>query len=671
MATRDVTQAPIDPSRNAGARALRHPLAVLSVPVVLLAVYGWTFVVHPHHLAPRLDPAYYSWRIETLISDKPSTLLTIHGPFGAVAGGYRVASNVLGGYLREVAGVSLLKTTVVMVVAQWTVIALLVGGFAYRQQRDPLTFFAVAAGSGSLLLTFPFIGYADNTLCLLFLAAAIWFIPGAEAEWASRIAFGLFVVVCGFTHPTTLAVFCIALVVSAALRMVVARSASLKSIARDGSVLVTAAIAIAVMYTSWKAGIWGVSQSLSEAASPPPKPSAVFLTKTALWIKTMDPLWNGPLFVIGIIGVIYVLRKQQAGSDLARITLGWLTPLLGVLGFIFGLTYPYYRFFNSTLAWVLLVGLGAYIVVRHSLDMGRRGGTARFALVGVLAVALAIAANFYGKVSDPDWTSAHGGWLSATKQRDLDAIRGALEARDREGRPVVFVIDLASPDPAKIYGFAKNSGNVFRYGLPSGELDRSYLYLGSLTKFLSHRTTRGSDPIYTRLSHGYLVDATAGIQRSEKRPIIVVSKEFNLSGTNVTFFDGTAAHRLPTGADVWLVSKGHVTTPQGPVTGPRPPSPPMWHLATVVGAMVLLLLPGLLATPRVIYRPSLAEMLGMVPALSMALLVGSGIVVLAVARAPFSGALPWLSVALSIGLALLMPRARGGLRTSTPVEQEP
>ncbi|MEA2486086.1 MAG: hypothetical protein QOD46_1197, partial [Actinomycetota bacterium] len=267
---------------------------------------------------------------------------------------------------------------------------------------------------------------------------------------------------------------------------------------------------------------------------------------------------------------------------------------------------------------------------------------------------------FYLKVTDSEWNRAYGGWLSRQKQQDLDAVRAALATRDGDGRPVVFVIDLASRDPAKIYGFAKNSGNVFRYGLPSGELDRGYLYLGSLTKFLSHRATSASDSTYTRLSRSYLSDALGGIQLAGKPPVVVVAKDFNLSGTNVKFLHGPTPLPSPQSADIWLVADGHVTTPQGPVAAPRSPSPPVWHLVTVVGGMLLLLLPGLLAVRRVIFRPSLAEMLGMVPALSMALLAGSGIVVLAVARAPFSGALPWESVALAIGLALLMPRARRG-----------
>jgi uncharacterized membrane protein SirB2 len=60
----------------------------------------------------------------------------------------------------------------------------------------------------------------------------------------------------------------------------------------------------------------------------------------------------------------------------------------------------------------------------------------------------------------------------------------------------------------------------------------------------------------------------------------------------------------------------------------------------------------------VILRPSLAEMLGIVPALSLALLSLAGIVVLAITRAPFSGAVPWAGLALSLGLAFALPRRR-------------
>ena len=47
-------------------------------------------------------------------------------------------------------------------------------------------------------------------------------------------------------------------------------------------------------------------------------------------------------------------------DELARVSIVWLAPLVGLFGFVGGLTYPYYRFFNTTLAWVLLVGVGMF-----------------------------------------------------------------------------------------------------------------------------------------------------------------------------------------------------------------------------------------------------------------------------------------------------------------------
>ena len=157
MVTWSATESPLDTSRSRAARVMRHPAVLVAVAVILVLLFSWTFIVHPKRTAPRLDPAYYSWRIESLISDKPSDLLRITGPFGAFEGGYRVAGTVLGSYLRRIAGVSELKTTVLLDVTQWSVIALLLGGFAYRQRRDPLIFYLVVAASAGLLLAPPFL----------------------------------------------------------------------------------------------------------------------------------------------------------------------------------------------------------------------------------------------------------------------------------------------------------------------------------------------------------------------------------------------------------------------------------------------------------------------------------------------------------------------------------
>src|SRR5438552_16062114 len=67
-------------------------------------------------------------------------------------------------------------------------------------------------------------------------------------------------------------------------------------------------------------------------------------------------------------------------DEYPRMSLLWLFPYLGVFGFLAGLTYPYYRFMNTTLAVLLLTGLGAWLVVRFLLRRNVVAG----ALVGPL-----------------------------------------------------------------------------------------------------------------------------------------------------------------------------------------------------------------------------------------------------------------------------------------------
>ena len=73
-------------------RVLGHPLAYLATAVLLLALFGSTFITNPDRVAPTKDPAYYTWRTEALVSEDPGTLLDLQGAFDMFAGGYRVAA---------------------------------------------------------------------------------------------------------------------------------------------------------------------------------------------------------------------------------------------------------------------------------------------------------------------------------------------------------------------------------------------------------------------------------------------------------------------------------------------------------------------------------------------------------------------------------------------------
>jgi hypothetical protein len=662
MATATLSHRAPDPAdpfpRSRLGRALGHPAAYALTAVILLTLFGWTFFTHPQRVAPTKDPAYYTWRTEALMTEKPATLLSITGPFDVFSGGYRVSSAVLGGYLRRVAGVSQLKVTVFLVVGLPVLIALLLGGFALRQRGDPLIFHVVALGAGSLLLTPPFVGYLDNVLCLFFLAAALWFLTPARSSWPGRAGLGLFLLASGFTHPTTLAIFCFALFAMAFARWILMGFDLGEAARRDGSVLAIAFAAAVVTYVAWKAGIWGRSASLSEAALAPPYGSGFFKDRMTEWVGAMHPLLNGPLFLAGVAGLIAVGRRA-ARDDLASVAIIWLAPLVGLFGFLAGLTYPYYRFFNTTLAWILLVGVGAYFAIRFFLARAARGGLNRFAALGAVAVIAIIGVNFADGLGASGWNNPAGGWLSTSEKRDLDALRAYLSSVGQPDRPVVFVVDNKPPAPFQIYGYTKLTGNTSRYGLPQGQIDRGYLYLGSLRQFLHSRPTLTGDPTYDRLSRGFLADARGGIAASGQGPIVVLDSVFNASGSNAGalgklstkgIVHALGAEPSTRHAQLVKVDQGTATAGSGSTVPVRPPPvhPSPWHAVLVPLGLLLLLVPGLLAVSWFAPGASFAEMLGLVPALSMAFLALIGIAALAIIRSPFSGPVAWVCLALAV-----------------------
>ena len=640
-------------------RVLGHPLAYLATAVLLLAVFGSTFITNPDRVAPTKDPAYYTWRTEALASEDPGTLLDLQGAFDMFAGGYRVAAPILGGYLREAAGFSSLKVTAVLMAVVPVITALLLGGFAYRQRKDPLIFHLVAIGAASLYLTPPFVGYLDNILCLMFLAAAIWFIGPAREGWGARIAFLMFLLLAGFTHPTTLVIFCLVLGAIAVVRLLFRRF-DLRSVIRDdGPMLATAFASAVVTVLIWQIGLWGEPASLGEAALPPPYGSSFFVDRMVLWLDAMRPALNGPLFLIGLVGMLAATRRRWAEDDLSRLTIVWLAPLAGAFGFLAGIAYPYYRFFNTTLSWVLLVGLGGYYLIRFFLDRAGKTIYAVGAVVMTIAVGFIFATNFADGFSVQGWNDPNKGWLSPQTRTDLDALRGALTENVSRDTPVVFVIDDEDAS-FQIWGHTKLSGNTSRYGLPRGQVDQAYIYLGSLEGFLVGEPTTRGEETYDDLSPALLEESDRGIAISGEEPVVVVASAFNTSGANAEI--ATRERQASEGGEgqIWVLHDGEVTTLDGEtVPGGEPrfealnedaaeaDDPGPLHVVLVVLAIALLLVPGLIALGAVLPAPEFPEALALVPALSMALLSLAGVIVLAVIRSPFSTPVAWASAAVA------------------------
>ena len=652
---------PSGPGSDPVTRLLGHPAAYAATAAILLALFAWPFLGDGDRVAPTKDPAYYTWRTEAMITEDPLTVLGIEGPNGMFAAGYRVAAPVIGGLLRHVGDIGSLTVTIFLMVALPVLISLLLAGFARRTFPDPLVWHAVAFTSAGLLLTPPFVGYLDNVLCLFFLAAGLYFLRADT--WPARGALFLMLLLAGFTHPTTLVIFCVVLGAMSAVRLVATRFDLRDVIRQDGWMLGVGFAAAVTTFLIWTIGIWGRSVSLTEAALPPPYSSAFFVDRMMLWIDAMRPALNGPLF---LLGAIVVARAAGAWRDHeTRISLVWLAPLLGCLGFLAGLAYPYYRFFNTTLAWVLLAGLGAGFALRFFLDRGRRQP---LLLVGVLAIVVVLGTNLWHGFQVSGWTKVKNQWLSPEARVDLDELRSAIALEERD-RPIVFVVDDEPPDPRQIYGFTKLSGNTSRYGLPAGQIDRGYLYLGDVENLLRGEPTETGEEVYDDLSRDFLADTQAGIERAGIPPLIVVAEAFNPAGANAELAAGEAELELPaTGGetadgppDVWTLHDGAIfqVTPDGPVGLERsglPEEPPgaAVHIGRVLLGLGLLLAPGVLMLPKVLRDSSFADALGLVPALSLALSSVVGVVILAVMRAPFSASVALMTALAAAVLAFIL-----------------
>jgi hypothetical protein len=431
--------------------------------------------------------------------------------------------------------------------------------------------------------------------------------------------------------------------------------------------LLTALASALIVAAIWTVGIWGESASLTEAALPPPYGSDFFVDRMVVWVDAMLPALNVPLFALGVVGLL-VSGRRWVDDELSRVSIVWLAPLVGLFGFIGGLTYPYYRFFNTTLSWILLVGIGMFFAARFFLQVSERGGAARFAIVGVVALAVIVGANFSKGFEVSHWNDPDKGWLSDAERTALNLVRAGLGSEERD-RPVVFVIDDEPPRPFQIWAFTKLSGNTSRYALPSGQIDRGYLYLGSLENFLAGEPTLRGEETYDKLSPALLEETQDGIAAAEQSPIIVVADVLNPAGANAEIVTAVPEELVPDASDgvLWTVTEGELAnweggSPELLASGDMSAEDGsgVGHMFRVLLGLVVLLIPGVIAVRTLLPRAGFAEALGLAPTLAAALLSVSGLVVLAVARSSLSATVSWITVgvALVAGAALGLPGRR-------------
>ena len=162
----------------------------------------------------------------------------------------------------------------------------------------------------------------------------------------------------------------------------------------------------------------------------------------------------------------------------------WLLPLLGLLGWVGGLTYPYYRFFNTSLALMLLTGMGAWVAIRWA----QRRHVAFGAVVSVVILA-GLGFIMVRGFEESNWNSQAltARFLDPATRSGLAAAQGYIAASDPD-RPVVFVVDYRHGD-RKAWGWAKTYSNVARSGLEGDEALRTAIYFGDLDDFVQSQPT--------------------------------------------------------------------------------------------------------------------------------------------------------------------------------------
>lgn len=660
---------------GSGRSFLASPWLLLAAAAGMLLVFGWNFIVNPTLSAPTRDPAWYTWRAELLTSVDPVAIVREWGPYGMFSGGYRVTTPLLGAWLMEAGGVDKYTFSILVMVAVPTLASLALAAFAYRHRRDPLLFVLTFFASAALFLTIPYVGYMDNIVCLYLLAMTLPFMREARTSWGARSAIALFLFLATLTHPTTTAIFAVVLVAGAGLHLLTSRFSLKKTLDTDGPVLFSAGFGSVAGLAMWKIGAWGIEAPFADAALPPPYPLETFKAELGNWVFSLSPAITGPLMAIAIGAIVVTaLRRRQPADEYDRFPLLWLLPLLGMFGFLLGLAYPYYRFMNTTLAPLILTGMGAWLLTRFLMRRNRIAG-----VVAALLILAGFGSILAGRMSS--WTSQEQYARFLTPEARVSLASVAAYAAEDPDRPILFLTNYRNE--MRAWGWAKTFANTARGGLEGDQAERSQVFFGDAQDLFADRPSEAgvdaadcedieTEDVYACVSLGFYEEMKAGLAPFDEEPIAFVVRRFNVRTPNEAAFDPSSelgAAATPLGPDV-VVLTGPGLAPvddaaadAGRVAGEAeaalvadPPGPfadPL-HLLRVLAALgFLLVVPGLIAV-RWFQLEDFPARLALVPGISLGLVLFSSFAVSSVLRSPFGVTEAVLSGALAVGIAVVL-----------------
>jgi len=641
---------------------------ILGMAVLLLLLLGWQFLQDPTITAPTRDPAWYTWRANVIQQSSPGSVAREWGPGSVFSGGYRVTTPLAGALLQRVAGIDQYSFSAFLMIGIPVLAGLALGAGAYRSRRDPLLVLLSMLVAAALFLTTPYVGYLDNTMMLFLLAALLPFLGPARTSWGARSAVFLLSVATAYTHPTTSVIFGVVLMSVFGWHFLTSRLSLGAALRSDGPMLLSTGFGMIAGLATWVVGIWGPAAKLSDAALPPPYTKAFFLDRLGQWVGSLQPLVIGPLIVVAIVSTVLTARRERmATGAYEMVSIWWLLPLLGSFSFLTSAVVPYYRFMNSTAAVMPLTALGAVVAIRWFL---RLDGAGRWA--GVLASLVIVGALgwvFSDGLSNR-WASDRAQWIDQGARVSLAAVNEV--AAGAGVRPNVFVVNFG--DTATAYGWAKTFTNVLRTGLPGEYSQYSATYFGTLDNYLAGRPTVGRDAGYTQTSTDYFDEVRAQEGRYPGDPVVFLVGQFYKGdvdaesalasgvsiGPDVSVITGNGLYSPP--ADVIRTARSAAAAEQARLADhPGPLGNPLHTVRVLAGLFFLIVLPGLVSA-RWFELDDTPSRIGLIPAMSIALTLLSGIAVLAIWRGPLTTVKAWTVVGVATLAALGLRLGGGRLR---------
>lgn len=645
------------------------PWAILAAVGAVALLLGWRFITDASGAVPALDTAWYQWRVEYLQHNDPGSLVSILGAQGALAGGYRVAEPVLGALMRTVGGVGRETPAVLLSVLFRVLAATAMAAFAWRHRRSRLIVYLTLFTIPALFMLQRFFGFLDNFFSLALIGGVLVLLEPMRRSWVARISAGMLMFLAGMSHPTTLAIFLVSLGAVAVWRLL--RDRSLPSLLRSeiAPALWAGAAAAAGMVVFWMAGLWGPTSKLSEAAVPPPQDVQFFIDRSLGVLKGMQPWVLIPVMLLGLGALtVSLFRDRDAFSE---VTLGWTLPLAGMFGFLLGAAYPYFRFFNATLAPLLATALGFALIVTASLRFTRRPMAQ---LAPIVALGLVVGVLFSWWTSGLEqWNRDGGSWLTPQVRETMAAADAYLAALP-EGTDAIYVVEGEEAPIA--YSQYKEYANGIWAGTDGERIDDSYLYFGAVGDFQEGAVSTSDDEQYRAIASETGAESIDLLEANAAETVVFLPAVFNEeTSRNEAFADSCAdcerltesgLYVLPMGAPVdeaaadaareaAAEARAFEADPPGAMDGLGA------GLFAILRLTLLFGLPGYLLFRRVQGREWI-DGIALVPLLGLSLVTVVGVVLLAVVRGPLTPTMGWIIWGLSVAIAaavVLWARVRG------------